>query len=197
MDEKEAEARPLMGTIFLVVPLRELLSSKRAWLWGPSQQHAFKTELTQPTVLALYDPKAEIKVCADAASSGLGAVPFQKFEESWKPVMYASRSMSETEARYVQIEKEALAITWACEKFHDHILGQNFSIESDHRPLIPLLSTKNLDTMPPRILRFLLRLARFDYTIRHVPGKEVYTADTLSRAPNANPKMMMLSSWKR
>ena len=69
---------------------------------GPSQQYTFeniKTELTQPTVLALYDHKAEIKVSADASSFGLGAVLFQKFEESRKPVMYASRSMSETEAR--------------------------------------------------------------------------------------------------
>ena len=48
---------------------------------------------------------------------------------------------------------------------------------------MPLLNSKNLDTLPPRVLRFHLRLMRFDYTVYHVPGKSLYTADTLSRAP--------------
>ena len=96
---------------------------------------------------------------------------------------YASRSLSETEQRYAQIEKEALAITWACSKFSDYILGRRFLIETDHKPLIPLLNTKNLDALPPRILRFRLRLAKFDYIVFHVPGKLLYAADALSRAP--------------
>ena len=57
-----------------------------------------------------------------------------------------------------------------------------FLIETDHKPLIPLLGTKHLDSLPPRVLRFRLRLARFDYSIQHVPGKLLYTADTLSRS---------------
>ena len=60
--------------------------------------------------------------------------------------------MSDTEKRYVQIEKEALATTWACEKFSMYILGHPFLIESDHKPLIPLLNIKHLDALPPRIL---------------------------------------------
>ena len=76
-------------------------------------------------------------------------------------------------------------MTWACEKFTDYILGQKFLIESDYKPLIPLLNTKQLNSMPPRILRFRLRLARYDYSVHHVPGKHLYTADTLSRAPVA------------
>ena len=91
--------------------------------------------------------------------------------------------MSTTEKRYAQIEKEPLAVTWACEKFHDYILGSKFSIESDPKPLIPLLSTKSLNHLPPHIVRFRLRLDRYNYTIQHVAGKEFYTADTLSRAP--------------
>ena len=95
--------------------------------------------------------------------------------------------MSDTEKRYAQIEREALSVTWACEKFQDYILGRKFHIETDHKPLVPLLSSKHLDTLPPRIVRFRLRLARYDYTIEHVPGKLLYTADTLSRAPLQGP----------
>ena len=173
----------------LTQPLRQLLSKKSTWLWGPDQDQAFanvKAELAKPTVLTLYDPLAPTKVSADASSHGLGAVLMQKSDSQWRPVAYASRSMTETERRYAQIEKEALATTWACEKFSTYILGMKFLIETDHKPLVPLLGTKHLDNLPPRVLRFRLRLARFDYSIMHVPGKLLYTADTLSRAPSTS-----------
>ena len=63
----------------------------------------------------------------------------------------------------------------------------HFSIQTDHKPLVPLLSTKCLDEMPIRVQRFRLRLMRYSYSIVHVPGKELCTADTLSRAPVTNP----------
>ena len=67
-----------------------------------------------------------------------------------------------------------------------YILGKRFVIETDHKPLVPLMGTKHLDSLPPRILRFRLRLARFDYSIQHVAGKDLHTADTLSRAPSSS-----------
>ena len=100
---------------------------------------------------------------------------------------YTSRSMTETEQRYAQIEKEVLAVTWACEKFSDYLLGQEFEIETDHKLLISLLNSKALDNLPPRVLRFRLRLARYQYTAKHVPGKLLLVADTLSRAPVSQP----------
>ena len=177
-------------------PLRELLSKKNSWWWAPEQTSAFnriKDELTKETVLALYDPLAETKVSADASSYGLGAVLMQKKGSShWKPVAFASRSMTATEQRYAQIEKEALATVWACEKFTDYILGKKILIETDHKPLVPLLSTKNLNSLPPRVLRFRLRLTRFDVSIVHVPGKLLHTADALSRAPVSGPAVSKL-----
>ena len=142
-------------------PLRELLSKNQEWIWGPSQEQAFlkvKEELSKPTVLALYDPQRETKVSADASSYGLGVVLLQKTSNDWQPVAYTSRSLSETERRYAQIEKEALAITWACEKVAMYILGKRFTIKTDHKPLVPLMSTKHLDSFPPRVLRFRLHL---------------------------------------
>ena len=56
-----------------------------------------KTELTKSTVLAMYDPRVETNVSADASSFGLGVVLLQTFGEGWKPIVYASRSMTETE----------------------------------------------------------------------------------------------------
>ena len=94
--------------------------------------------------------------------------------------------MSETERRYAQFEKEALATTWACEKFANFLIAKHFLVETDHKPLVPLLGVKHLDTLPPRVLRFRLRLDRFDNAITHIPGKELYTSYTLSRATKAS-----------
>ena len=63
------------------------------------------------------------------------------------------------------------------------MLGKWFEVETDHKPLVSLLGDKHLDSLPPRLLRFRLRLDRFDYIIKHVPGKQLYEADTLSRTP--------------
>ena len=141
-------------------PLQELLSTRSQWTWEQSQERAFariKAELSKPTVLALYNSQAKTKVSADASSYGLGAVLLQKTDGSvWKPVAYVSRALSKTEGRYTQIEKEALAVTWACERFSKYLLGRPFAVETDHKPLVPLLSNKHLDNLPPRILRFRL-----------------------------------------
>ena len=171
----------------LTKPLRDLLSTKNSWSWGPAQEKAFrqvKEELSRPTVLTLYSTQAETKVSADSSSYGLGAVLMQRqsTDSTWKPVAYASRALTETEGQYAQIEKEALACTWAAEKFSDYLLGKHFVMETDHKPLVSLLGNKNLDNLPPRVLRFRLRLSRFMYTMEHVPGKFLYTADALSRS---------------
>ena len=170
-------------------PLRDLLHKDNEFTWGPPQEQAFskiKEELSNETVLALYDPKALTKVSADASSYGLGAVLLQATDNSskhWKPIAYSSRSMGPTEQRYAQVEKEALAVTWACEKFSDFLIGMKFSIETDHKPLISLLGSKAISDLPPRIQRFRMRLMRYEYEIYHVPGKNLYTADALSRSP--------------
>ena len=104
----------------LTKPLRELLSKKSTWLWGPSQDEAFqniKSELASPPILAWYDPAANTKISADAWAYGLGAVLLQQQNGEWKPVANASRSLTETETCHAQTEKEALATTWACERF--------------------------------------------------------------------------------
>ena len=77
-------------------------------------------------------------------------------------------------------------MTWALEKFAGYVLGKSVILETDHKPLVPILGRESLDQPPPRVLRFRLRLMRFHYSIHHVPGKTLYTADTLSRAPVKN-----------
>jgi len=73
----------------------------------------------------LYDTTAATyQNSADASLFGVGAVLLQRNDQQWKPVAYASRKLSETEKCYAQIEKEALALTWACKKFSTYIMGK-------------------------------------------------------------------------
>jgi len=78
---------------------------------------------------------------------------------------------------YSQIEKEALALTLAATKL------SMFTFETDHKCLLELLQTKNLDYVTPRIQRFRMHLLRFSYIIVvYVPGKQLTIADALSRS---------------
>ena len=172
-------------------PMRELLVKDNLWTWGEPQERAFnhtKEVLTSSPVLALFNPNLETIVSADASSFGLGAVLQQKQPTGHlKPVAYISRSMTTTEQRYAQIEKEALAFTWACERLSDYLVGLKFHIQTDHKPLVPLFSSKHLEELPMRVQRFRLRMMRFHFSISHVPGKSLTIADTLSRAPMGHP----------
>lgn len=142
-----------------------------------------QAELTKPTVLKLYNTHAPTKISTDPSSYSIGAVLLQLVDKQWCLIAYASRVMTNTEARYAQIEKEALAITWACEKFSQYILGKRILLETDHKPLVPLMTYKHLGNLPPRVLQFHLRLMCLDYQICHVPDKHLYTVDALSRSP--------------
>ena len=88
--------------------------------------------------------------------------------------MFISRALTSVEYRYAQIEKEALALTWACERFSDYIVGKSIIAETDHKPLVPLLTTRTLDEVPPRVQRLRMRLIRCHFKeVNHVPGKEM------------------------
>ena len=147
-------------------PIRDLLSSKNQFYWGPDQQKAFyliKQSLTNAPVLALYDPNRYTALKTDASSYGLGCALFQKQDDGdMKPVSFASRALSPTEQCYSTIDKEALGVTYGCEKNCDFLIGKTFHIETDHQPLISLLGGhKDLSDLPLRIMRFRMRHAFF------------------------------------
>ena len=169
----------------LAEPIYAVMGKKAEWLWGEPQQKAFeliKKELTQAPVLSAFDLNKRHRISADSSQYALGAVLLQNAGlEGWQPVEYASRKLTEAERRYAMIEKEALAITWACEKFDFYLVGRHFQVETDHKPLIPLLGEKDLSHLPVRIQRFKMRMMRYSYDIFHTPGSQMLIADNLSR----------------
>ena len=125
-------------------------------------QEQIKQLLTSPPVLVHYDPKCPTVIAADASNTGIRAVLQQtQGDGSRQPFCFIFPSLSDTQKKnYAVIVKEALAATWACERFSDYMLGLNFAVETDHKPLVPLLSTAELHKMPPRIQPFRLHFMK-------------------------------------
>ena len=164
--------------------IRSLLQNDIEWNWSHEHEcefQALKKGISQESSLAFFDPRKPIKLSNDASKDGLGACLLIFTENTWKPVAYASRGMTRAERNYAQIEKELLAIAFACERFHNYIYGLNVLVETDHKPLISIFKKSLYDT-PARLQRLRLRLQKYDLKLEFSPGKHLVVADTLSRA---------------
>ena len=161
-------------------PLRNLMKESVDFAWNPSNSKAFekvKLLICTATTLAYYDTKKPVALRVDASSKGLGAALFQDN----KPIAFASKALTPAETRYANIERELLAVVvYGCEKFHSYLYGRSFVVRTDQRPL-EQVHKKNMMQAPPRLQRFLLRLQPYDRIIKYLPGREIVTADSLSR----------------
>lgn len=165
----------------LTAPLRELFKKDVVFDWTPSHQVAYNkiiSLISREVSLSYFDPQKPSVLQVDASSRGLGAVLMQ----ANKPIAFASKSLSECEQRYANIERELLAVVFGCEKFHTYLYGKRFLVESDHKPL-EMIHLKNISSAPQRLQRMLLRIQQYDLQIAYKPGKEVAMADALSRSP--------------
>ncbi|XP_048054388.1 uncharacterized protein K02A2.6-like [Megalobrama amblycephala] len=167
------------------VYMRELLHDKCEFKWTNNHEQEWgrlKTLLTTEPVLTFFEPSRRTKISTDASKDGLGAVLLQEEGKHWRPVAYASRTMTQAECRYAQIEKECLGLVYGVEKFHSYVYGlPKFVAETDHKPLIAIIK-KNLSEMSPRIQRLMMKLQRYDFELIYTPGKYIVLADALSRA---------------
>ncbi|GFR94327.1 transposon Ty3-I Gag-Pol polyprotein [Elysia marginata] len=161
-------------------PLRQLLKAENIFQWEDQQKKAFdklKDLCVKAPVLQYFDVNKPVEVHCDASCTGLGAVLVQDN----KPVAYSSRSLTDTETKYAQIEKEMLAIVHACKKFHCFIFGKEVTVFTDHKPLEQIFK-KQLLAAPMRLQRMLLTLQWYDITVTYRKGKDMQVPDTLSRA---------------
>ena len=99
-----------------------------------------------------------------------------------KQIAYISRSLTSTERRYSQIEREALSCVWAVERLHNYLLGIKFTLLTDNKPLSSMFDRYSSKFLPPRIQRLAWRLHRYSFRIQHIAGN-AKTTDSLSRLP--------------
>ncbi|XP_055527166.1 uncharacterized protein K02A2.6-like [Wyeomyia smithii] len=170
---------PDLATI--TFPLRQLTNKKQPFIWGREQQEAFvklKDYMIRPTTLGYFDVNDRAQLVADASSVGLGAVLMQMNKQGARIIAYASKSLSDVEQRYAQIEKEALALVWAIERFHFYLYGRSFELITDHKPLEAIFKPKSKPCA--RIERWVVRLQAYKAKVIYRPGK-TNIADPLSR----------------
>ena len=170
-------------------PLTRLTRKAMPWTWRAEQQAAFqhlKEELCKDTVLAHYDPNLEIGISCDASNVGIGAVLFHRYPDgSERPIANASKTLSPTQRRYSQIQREALSVIFGLKKFHHFLYGRKFILVTDHKPLVFMFSpTKETPTMAAnRLARWALTLSQYEYTVEYRSTKDHGNADALSRLP--------------
>ena len=202
--QDKAATRRFLGTITylskfcphlsdVVRPLRDLTHIQQHFLWAEQHTEAFtkaKDLVSKAPCLRYFDVHAPVVLQVDASEYGLGAALLQpstintgSADIQWQPVAYSSSSLTPTEQRYAQIEKETLAIVHAFHKFDQLLFGKaNVTVHSDHKPLETIFK-RALASAPRRLQSMMLSLQRYTFTVVYQKGSSLHLADTLSRAP--------------
>ena len=181
--------RFLKGLSQVLHPLHKLLEKGVKWHWGNEQQNCFnltKEMILSAGVLVHYDTERPVLVHCDASQYGLGAVLSHIMEDgSERPIGFASRTLSDAEKNYSQLDKEGAAVIFALKKFHKYVFGRDFDIITDHEPLLSLFhESKQTPLMAsPRIQRWSILLRAYQYHMKYRAGKEHANADCMSRLP--------------
>ncbi|KAK7092391.1 hypothetical protein V1264_008140 [Littorina saxatilis] len=169
----------------LVSPLTNLTKGKlpNKVKWDEKCQVALEKIqeiLSEHPVIVLPDFQKPFTVRTDASNIGIGAVLLQERDGRFHPVTYASRKLLDREQRYSTVERECLAIVWAVDKFSRYLYGQEFMLETDHRPLTYLKQSKLKNG---RLTRWALALQEHKFQIVPIAGQSNIEADVLSRCP--------------
>ena len=173
----------------LLSPLYKLLHKDSTWQWDDEQQNAFdksKELLTSSNLLVHFNPNLPILLACDASNYGIGAVLAHRMPDGSEcPITYASRSLTQPEKNYSQLEKEGLSCIFGVNKFHSYLFGHSFDLITDHKPLLALLN-EHMPTSPQayaRVHRWSLLLSAYEYTMKFRCTSEHSNADALSRVP--------------
>lgn len=162
-------------------PIQNLTKKDTPFVWSSSQESAFltiKKTIAESPQLSIYDESKELTIENDASEYGLGSVLLQE----GKPLAFASRTLSECEKNYAQIEKELLAITFGLKKFHNYTYGRQVTVVTDHKPLVSI-TNKPLVKAPKRLQSLLLKIQDYDISLIYKTGSQLVVSDSLSRAP--------------
>ncbi|PNF43128.1 hypothetical protein B7P43_G18013 [Cryptotermes secundus] len=182
-------------------PLTDLLKKENEWTWTEKEQTSFellKSKLTKAPLLQYPDFSKPFILTTDATGYAIGAILSQGKLGQDKPIAYASRTLNKAELNYATVEKELLAIVWACKHFRPYLLGRKFQIVTDHKGLTWIFNVKDPSS---RLMRWKLLLEEHDYEIQYRAGQRNCNADSLSRYPtqclNINAEEIMMTENKK
>ncbi|GAU13119.1 hypothetical protein TSUD_174190 [Trifolium subterraneum] len=157
-------------------PLTEL-TKKNSFVWGPLAAEAFvklKQIMTSPPVLVLPNFSLPFEIECDAAGRGIGAVLMQKRQ----PIAFYSKALSAGNLSKSVYEKELMALVLCIQHWRHYLLGNNFTVYTDHKSLKHLLQQR---ISSPDQQCWMAKLLGYQFEVRYKPGLENKAADALSR----------------
>ncbi|GKA44437.1 reverse transcriptase domain-containing protein [Tanacetum coccineum] len=165
-------------------PMTHLLEKNTPFIFSEECIQAFQTlkkKLTEAPILIAPNWDQPFELMCDASDYAIGAVLGQRIEKHFRPIHYASKTMTEAETNYTTTEKEMLAVVYAFEKFRSYLIMNKSVVYTDHSTLKYLFNKKDAKA---RLLRWVLLLQEFDFKVIDTKGAENYAADHLSRLEN-------------
>ncbi|KAM3964845.1 uncharacterized protein ACR2FA_001242 [Aphomia sociella] len=169
-------------------PLHNLLRKDVKFIWSTECQESFnkiKTLLCSEPILNIFDPELPIYIYTDASIKGVGAVLKQEDKNGDnKPVAYFSKKLSEAQKKKKAIYLECLAIKEAVKYWQHWLMGREFVVFSDHKPLENMNIKARTDEELGDLSYY---LSQYNFKIKYNPGKSNQEADCLSRNPVLEP----------
>ena len=158
----------IKGYTKIAAPITKLLKKNAKIIWSQEQEQSFeelKAILTCAPVLKLPDFNTPFEVITDANGIAIGGVP----QQEGRPVAFNSRKLKDYEKNYATHDLELLAVIHALKLWRHYLLGQKFSLSTDHRSLKWILTQPNLNL---RQRRWIKVFAQYDFDINYTKGKD-------------------------
>ncbi|GKC34532.1 reverse transcriptase domain-containing protein [Tanacetum coccineum] len=171
-------------------PMTHLLEKNTPFIFSEECIQAFQTlkkKLTEAPILIAPNWDQPFELMCDASDYAIGAVLGQRIEKHFRPIHYASKTMTEAESNYTTTEKEMLAVVYAFEKFRSYLIMNKSIVYTDHSALKYLFAKKDAKA---RLLRWVLLLQEFDFNVVDTKGAENLAADHLSRLENPHKDVL-------
>ena len=158
----------------LTMPLRNLTRKNSRFVWSSQCEKAYQDiiqAMTNETALRPFDPTLPTTMVTDASPEGIASSVFQiQPDGTWVPIDHASRSLTECEQKYSQIERESLSQAWGMNIHRYYLLGIQFDTYTDHQPLVPIYMGSKKGNA--RVERHRLSVQGFDFKMKYLPGKQ-------------------------
>nr|GEW06963.1 reverse transcriptase domain-containing protein [Tanacetum cinerariifolium] len=170
--------------------MTRLLKKDTPFFFSKECVEAFQTlkrKLTEAPILIAPDWDMPFELVCDASNFAIGLVLGQRQEKHFRPIHYASKTMTEAESNYTTTEKEMLAVVYAFEKFRSYLIMNKSIVYTDHSSLKYLFTEKDSKV---RLLRWLLLLQEFTFKVIDTKGAENLATDHLSQLENPHQNVL-------
>nr|GEU60183.1 hypothetical protein [Tanacetum cinerariifolium] len=161
-------------------PMTRLFEKDASFFFSKECVEAFQTlkrKLTKAPILIAPNWDVPFELMCDASDFAIGVVLRQRQENYFRPIHYASKTMTEAESNYTTTEKEMLVVVYAFKKFRSYLILNKSIVYTDHSALKYLFAKKDSKA---RLLHWVLLLQEFKFKVIDTKGAENLAADHLS-----------------